>query len=524
MVEKLKIRSLNVNGLQVKKKRDLVFKELSKYTGEILMLQETHTCALDERIYKTKWGKNIFFSHGTTQSRGICTILPKGFNGECEHIYSDLNGRILIIKLSIDKVEYIVANIYAPVSSYEQEQMELTAKLITELEPYMHSNLIIVGDWNVYLDDKLDKKSKSGNKCVNSKYRDMIKLFMENYDLVDCWRLAHPSTKRYTCRSGKKGEGVTQTRIDMVLLKEGLMNFYIDSKIEAGFKSDHNYTTVVLKSSDETRGRGFWKFNNKLLKDLIYVKMMKAMLLTEIEQNNHYLDKGFLWDYIKMRIRSETMLYSGTIQRLKRDEQKRIADDIERLDVEYTNNPNDNTSQQLETAKNELENFNKEKLASSMFRSKCEWVEEGERNSKYFLNLEKYNFVNKQITSLDVNGKTVNKGPEILKEIKTYYEKLYGANNIDNRKLDEVLANIPKLSNEQKVKTKGLITYNECLKSLKSLSNGKTPGLDGITTDFYKFFWIDISPTVVDSINFAFEKGEMSSDQKSGIITLSPKK
>jgi exonuclease III len=524
MVDKLKIRSLNVNGLQVKKKRDLVFKELSKFTGEILMLQETHTSTFDEKTYKIKWGKNIFFSHGTTQSRGVCTILPIGFKGECEQIYSDLNGRILVIKIVLDNIEYILANIYAPVSSFEQEQMEMMANLINELEPYMHSNLILAGDWNVYLNDQLDKKSKSGNKCVNSKYRDMVNLFMDNFDLTDCWRMTHPSMKRYTCRSGRKGEGVTQTRIDIVLIKEGLMNFYIDSKIEAGFKSDHNYITVVLKSSDETRGRGFWKFNNKLLKDITYVNMMKAMIQTEIEENNHYVDKGFLWDYIKMRIRSETMIYSGTIQKLKRIEHKRILDDIERLDLDYTNNPNENTAQQLDTAKNELETLHKEKLASSMFRSKCEWVEEGERNSKYFLNLEKYNFVNKQITSLEVNRKTVDKGPDILKEIKNYYEKLYSINNIDQGKLDEVLVNIPKLTNEQKSITKGLITYNECLKALKSLSNGKTPGLDGITTDFYKFFWIDISTTVVSAINFAFEKGEMSPDQKSGIITLSPKK
>jgi exonuclease III len=118
MVEALKVRSLNVNGLQVKKKRDLVFKELTKYSSEILMLQETHSCALDERSYKVKWGNNVFFSHGTTQSKGICIIIPKDFKGDCEKNYSDLEGRLLVIKLTINKVEYIVGNIYAPVSSY----------------------------------------------------------------------------------------------------------------------------------------------------------------------------------------------------------------------------------------------------------------------------------------------------------------------------------------------------------------------------------------------------------------------
>jgi exonuclease III len=81
MVEKLKIRSLNVNGIQCQKKRDLVFNELTKYSNDIILLQETHSSALDERNYKNKWGTNTYFSHGTTSSRGVCIIIPKLLRG-----------------------------------------------------------------------------------------------------------------------------------------------------------------------------------------------------------------------------------------------------------------------------------------------------------------------------------------------------------------------------------------------------------------------------------------------------------
>ena len=56
------------------------------------------------------------------------------------------------------------------------------------------------------------------------------------------------------------------------------------------------------------------------------------------------------------------------------------------------------------------------------------------------------------------------------------------------------------------------------------MKNGKSPGTDGLTSDFYKFFWIDIKHLVLDSLNYAYEKGELSIDQKRGIITLTPKK
>ena len=52
----------------------------------------------------------------------------------------------------------------------------------------------------------------------------------------------------------------------------------------------------------------------------------------------------------------------------------------------------------------------------------------------------------------------------------------------------------------------------------------KTPGTDGLPADFYKVFWNDISDYLVNSINYAFGKGQLSVTQRRGIIKLIPKK
>ena len=527
MGEKLTIRSLNVNGIQCKHKRELMFHELTKYNDSIILLQETHSSIFDEKMYKNKWGPNVYFSHGTTQSKGVCTIIPKNFKGSSELVYADLEGRFLITQIRIYGKEYVICNIYAPVSSHEKEQVSLINKVSEELADIMNQNIIIGGDWNVYMDNFYDKKTKSKNPnvCPNHKYREHLKNFLDEMELSDCWRLANPNKRKFTCRSGKKGEGVTQTRIDMIFIKDNLLNILTDTKIEPGFKSDHNFVTVTLKVNDSKRGRGTWKFNNKLLKDRNYVDLIKNMIIKEINESNHYEDKGYLWDYMKMRIRSETMIYTSQLNKLKNDHLKKLNDEIKTLDEQYMDNPTDNVSQQLDTAKKELEDLNKEQVMASIFRSKCEWAEHGEKSSKFFLNLEKHNYENKHITAIEVNKDTIlTDEKEVLDEIKNFYETLYSSNQIDHKKLDEVLKDIPKLNDRQKKQTKGLITYEECLKALKSLKNGKTPGLDGITTDFYKFFWIDISTTVLQSINYAFAKNEMSKEQRSGLISLSPKK
>ena len=38
-----------------------------------------------------------------------------------------------------------------------------------------------------------------------------------------------------------------------------------------------------------------------------------------------------------------------------------------------------------------------------------------------------------------------------------------------------------------------MLDRSECLKALKIMNNGKSPGMDGYTAEFYKFFWNDLN-------------------------------
>ena len=70
----------------------------------------------------------------------------------------------------------------------------------------------------------------------------------------------------------------------------------------------------------------------------------------------------------------------------------------------------------------------------------------------------------------------------------------------------------------------GYITKGELLKALKETSNNKSPGIDGIPTDFYKVFWNDISDHLLAAVNTAYNNGELSVNHRRGIISLIPKK
>ena len=54
--------------------------------------------------------------------------------------------------------------------------------------------------------------------------------------------------------------------------------------------------------------------------------------------------------------------------------------------------------------------------------------------------------------------------------------------------------------------------------------NDKSPGNNGITKEFYEFFWDDIKNSLSDSIKKSFISGDLSTSQKQDVIKLIEKK
>ena len=91
----------------------------------------------------------------------------------------------------------------------------------------------------------------------------------------------------------------------------------------------------------------------------------------------------------------------------------------------------------------------KQKLQGHFVRSRARWIEQREKPTKYFLNLESRNFLNKTIKRIELEGKDIiYKQSSILNYVKEYYEILYTSLNSDitNIDLEEIIdCEIPKL-------------------------------------------------------------------------------
>ena len=87
---------------------------------------------------------------------------------------------------------------------------------------------------------------------------------IEGADLIDIWRLQHPTEKRFSW-TRKSRKGITGSRIDFALVNSGLANMIDCSNYSYGYKSDHSLMTVKIVFREERRGPGYWKFKQTII-------------------------------------------------------------------------------------------------------------------------------------------------------------------------------------------------------------------------------------------------------------------
>ena len=102
MSQKLKLLSLNVRGVRNTNKRRAIFSYLKAQKSAIFCLKETYSLTEDEKVWSAEWGNNIFFSHGSSHSKGVCILLnPSSKSFYLRNVQVDSEGRFLIVKATI---------------------------------------------------------------------------------------------------------------------------------------------------------------------------------------------------------------------------------------------------------------------------------------------------------------------------------------------------------------------------------------------------------------------------------------
>ena len=153
--------------------------------------------------------------------------------------------------------------------------------------------------------------------------------------------------------------------------------------------------TLSISTQSNPRGLSFWKLNTSLLSDLDYVKSIKKTIqkVSKQYESNNDVDEVLLWEMIKMQIRADSISFAKQ-KRFKQKNQEtfleaKISELQKMMDKNEAIHGMNETIEELEKLKQKLEQIIEYKTKGSIIRSKTLWFNEGEKNTKYFLNLEK---------------------------------------------------------------------------------------------------------------------------------------
>ena len=151
------------------------------------------------------------------------------------------------------------------------------------------------------------------------------------------------------------------------------------------------------------------------------------------------------------------------------------------------------------------------------------WYEKGGKSNKYFLNLEKRNKAKTHIRKLTNDSEEVSDADDVLKIVKSFYRNLYSSRALKTELecLDYLKdINAPVLTTDQCETCEGKLFLNEIYAALESMPSNKSRGYDGLSKEFYLCFFDTIGSILMESLNHAFDKGELSSSQRQAVITL----
>jgi len=529
----LNIFSMNVRGLGNNVKRRDVFQWLKEHRYDISCLQDVHITQSMVNNVRTEWGGTCVFSSYSSCSRGVAVLFSDTIEVTVHNKSIDTGGNYIILDLTVEDRRFSLCTVYGP----NIDSPDFYVKIFDELTLMENASMILCGDWNIAMNYECDTKCYKGEN--NKRARNMLIEKINCFELNDVWRVQHETDSKFTWY--KSVHSLQMARLDYFLISNDIMSLVTKSDIVPGYRTDHSGITLGLCLDNNVRGNGFWKFNSSLLYLNEYIDLVKDVIKDTVKQYaipgqdierediEFEISDQLFFEMLKVEIRGKTIKFSSKRKRELKKKEMEIEREIETLKQRVDISDSVLSLKLLAEKQTELEELRLPKVKGAMLRSKAKYYEVGEKPTRFFCNIEKRNYVAKTMKRLVVNNTEICNQMKILEQQKLYYHNLYSTKMVDDEYTEAACnfflktENIKPLTSAQSNQCEGLIQSSEVKQVLKGMGNNKSPGSDGFTAEFYKFFFSDLGHFLVRSLNYAYKCGELSITQKQGVITCLPK-
>ena len=524
------VMSHNIRGLgEERKLRHLInycYKETGGVTDKdfIFCFQETYIN--NPLKIPFLWRGNYHLTNGNGHKCGCLTLLSSHINVVHSVDFEDRGHLLVCQKAGELKPSYIIVNLYAPCPN-SQAKVDFFEGIFDEISEaaisFECSNIIVAGDFNLNF-----KASEVKNRMFlaqESRVAQIVSGFIEGSGLKDIWK----DEGSFTWRRPNTDSFST---IDRVLYSDFTLET-TNVKTEWGISnSDHAAIKVGFKLKEvESKGRSkITRLDPSLLKN----DLTKVRFIEEFEEMYAGIGEG--WNP-HLKLEFAKMCIRTVAERLQAERKKKERSDEEDLNEELNLAVNALAGELSEDDRAEIIDYVEElrNNKSAIIEEKGErladklgtkWYNEGEKSTKYFLNLLNRRAPDNFKVVTNREGIEICTQEGIEKEIVNFYKELYEEYDKSNLKEvdvnDDFFKNLSQVSAEQDGGVSSPIGVLELGKTLDAVKD-TAPGPDGIPYSFYSATWRITGPLMVEAWNHTISTGKLCPSHKVSFLKLIPK-
>jgi hypothetical protein len=308
---------------------------------------------------------------------------------------------------------------------------------------------MLSGDWNDVDNTNLDYRNHTSDR---PNIRFAMKKIISTFNLIDTFRFLHPNST-YMTHTGVHAHN-PQARLDRIYIPSSLAKNLQAAEILPSF-SDHAIVTTSLNFGSVS-GCKIWKLINMILCNEEF-EVEISTLLDSYVQNDHFDFRAY--ELLKVKVKKAALEYENVQKYIKKQELHRIR---KMFNAEMSD-PKDLFLQMVE-----LEGINDFRHRDpDVQRRKLQPAREGISLNTAFADVDKV---------------------ERTDKFYSYFKNTLMKDDLRYEGLEDFLKDLPKVPSSASQFLESEIELEEIEEAITSLQSKSTPGLDGITPEFYKKF------------------------------------
>ncbi|CAM2106147.1 unnamed protein product [Caretta caretta] len=474
--------------------------------GDLVPVEACQAIYLAASSARVNWVKSSGLAAVCTA--GVATLFSPSLQPEVLGVAEAVPGRLLHLWVHLEGLVVNLVNVYAPTSGPERLRFfQQASAFLGTLDP--HECLVLGGDFNT----TLEEWDRSGTEqCLAAV--DVLREIVDHHSLVDVWRNHHPDDVSTFTFVRVEARRSCYSRLDRIYLSRFHLSQAHSSSIRPASFSDHHLATVTVSLCAERLGPAYWHFNNSLLEDVSFVASFREFWLAWRGQQCAFPSAWRWWDLEKVRARLFCRDYTQGASR-RRDaaigQLEREVLELERHLAASSEDPS--LCGACREKREELRALEDNQARGAFVRSRIRLLREMDRGSRFFYALEKKRGAKKHITCLLAEDGTPLTDPaEMCKRARAFYSGLFAPDPTDPNACRVLWDELPTVSAGDRDRLELPLTLAKFSKALCRMPTNKSPGMDGLTVEFYRAFWDVLGP---DSVTVWAES------LQSGILPLS---